>query len=139
MAKSGGSSRSGRGGGSLASAPGGAADMAAIDAEFGETNVRANAGIAPTGRAPRGQGQEYADRRAIASQIDTLQNRIANLQQSTSVVATRRNRFNLARNRSKLAELRQTLSASVQLANGPGDWGFKRTLIRDFIDSTRGT
>ena len=153
MAKSSGGSRGGRGGGSTSSyttesgqtytAGVGGVTQADVDAirelDGANTNVRASAGIAPTGRAPRGQGQAYADRRAIASRIDTIQNRIQSLQSSVAnTKSTRRTRFNLGRNQATLSELRRTLPVTVAIANGPGDWSAKRSLINDLLNSIQG-
>lgn len=114
------------------------AESDAWDAARGGSN-KVGDSIRPTGKAPRGMGQEYADRRAIANRLDTLQSRIAGLQGSLSTSKGQRDRrWGDTRNKAVVSNLRRTLSASSQIASGPGDWSFKRELINDLINSQQG-
>lgn len=93
------------------------------------------AGILPTGRAPRGKGQEYADRRAIVSRIETQAGYRAQLQGKLDRYRGQKNaRRDITYSRFRVIELDKAITAATGIAQGPGEWGFKRELINGVFD-----
>lgn len=89
----------------------------------------------PEGRAPRGQGAEYADRRAIVSRISTQIKYRSQLQATVDNYrgqVNQRRRITIAINR--IQELDKAIDASLAIADGPGDWNFKRELVNGIIE-----
>jgi len=96
--------------------------------------ARSSAGIRPKGRAARGQGGEYAARRAIADRLDTLDIQIARTQRT---LAGSRGQSKFRRRdtaaRTRLALLKKTRRDAGKIARTGADWIFKREMINAVI------
>lgn len=96
------------------------------------------AGIRPKGRAPRGQGGEYAARRQIADKLDTVQRDISyaqgNLNRSRGQSKYRR-RDTAARAKIQLLSKAQRDAAAVVRTGA--DWTFKRDMVNVIIGAAR--
>ena len=90
--------------------------------------------IRPSGRAPKGKGKEYADRRAIANKIDTQIRYKQNAQQGRdSYRGTKAGRRVDNYRQTRIQELSKSIDAALRIADAPGDWGFKRELIEGLL------
>jgi len=104
--------------------------------ELGGFGSSPTAGIRPTGRAPRGQGGEYAARRRIADRLDswtTRRDRAQTVLSQSRGQSRYRRRDSIARD--TVQQLSRAISAGHTIANTPGDWQFKDQLIRDVAAS----
>ena len=100
-----------------------------------DTNRGPSAGIRPKGRAPRGRGKEFAARRAIANKIEHHQAIRDGLQAKVNRYRGQANkRRDITYSKLRITELNKAIDVSAQIANGPGDWGFKRELVNGVFD-----
>lgn len=91
--------------------------------------------IRPTGRAPRGLGKEYADRRWIANKIDTQRNfRSDNQFQIDNYRGQKNRRGRISKARIRVTELTKAIDTTMAVADGPGEWAFKRELIDEVFN-----
>lgn len=95
----------------------------------------------PAGRAPKGKGEEYAQRRRIVRRIEThtkwRASAQAQLNQYRGQTSTRiRWRIDVARER--VLQLDKVIRASLLIANDPytADWGYKTELIDGIMGYT---
>jgi SPP1 gp7 family putative phage head morphogenesis protein len=98
--------------------------------------------LPPPGRAPRGRGQEYADRRAIVRMMQTQSNFESQLTATISRWrGTRRDATQISFAKNRVQQIRHTLNGAMEVARWPGklpeDWAFKREVIKDMIDVMR--
>ena len=99
-----------------------------------QSNRSAGAAIRPKGRAPRGQGGEYAARRSIAGRMDTLDIQVATLDRklaSSRGLAKHRRRDTAAVARRQL--LKKARSDSMKVLDTGADWTFKREMVNIII------
>ncbi len=90
--------------------------------------------ILPTGRAPRGQGQEYADRRWIHNAI-SVQSRYESQNRRTlnqSRGQSRRAGADWYR-RQRISILESAITAATNIALSDAEWGFKRDIVKDIF------
>ena len=89
----------------------------------------------PWGRAPRGQGQEYKDRRAIVSRINTQMRFRGQLQSKINRYRGQQNaRWDITHAQARVAELNKAIDAALTIAaDQSADWSFKRELIDDLM------
>lgn len=113
---------------------------AAMDEFFaGRGNLSPSAGIAPTGRAARGQGQEFADRRWIANKIDVLAANAGVLQAKINQYrGTKVDQYQISATKQRLSYIREVLSTAQGVARGGGDWADKRMIIEDIASTVVG-
>ena len=106
---------------------------AAMDEFFaGRGDHSPSAGIRPTGRAARGQGQEYEDRRWIANKIDVLAANAGVLQANISTYrGTKVDQYKISAKKERLSYIRQVMSTAQGVARSGGDWADKRLIIED--------
>ncbi len=91
----------------------------------------------PAGRAPRGKGPEYADRRAIANRISTQVKFRSQLQSKLNKYRGQKNRrYEMDIATTRVQELNKAINAALEVADGPGDWAFKRELVNGIIEYT---
>jgi len=91
--------------------------------------------LPPPGRAPRGMGQEYADRRAIAARIQTQMKFRGQLQSKLNRYRGQKNRrYEMDIATARVQELSKAIDNALQIADGPGDWEFKRELINGIFE-----
>lgn len=84
----------------------------------------------PEGRAPRGQGQEYADRRAIASKLQSQLRYKSQAQYKLDRYRGQKNKqWEMQVATARVQELSKAITAAIDVAEGPGDWRLKRDLI----------
>ena len=88
----------------------------------------------PEGRAPRGQGQEYNDRRWIISRIETQKRYRARLQNTIynyrgQVGRTRE----ITHAKQRIRELDKAIEAAMNIAVTDADWAFKREMVEGII------
>jgi SPP1 gp7 family putative phage head morphogenesis protein len=99
--------------------------------ELEEADTEAFAFIRPPeGRAPRGMGQEYADRRAIYNKLTTQSNYATQNQRYIDNYRGQRNqrrRYTQAVRRKQ--ELDKAISAALQFLEEDADWAFKREMV----------
>jgi SPP1 gp7 family putative phage head morphogenesis protein len=90
----------------------------------------------PPGRAPRGMGQEYADRRAIVKMIDRHSRYRSKLQDSIyNYRGTRRDASFISYARMRIQELDKAIATSIEVAHWEGGvWDFKRETIAEIFD-----
>ncbi|MCP4428887.1 MAG: hypothetical protein GY803_30760 [Chloroflexi bacterium] len=89
-------------------------------------------GIRPTGRAPRGKGGEFADRRWIANKLETEQRRLSQLRSSSRQYrGTKAGRRNESYRRARVQALGEGLRAAEGVARSGGAWMGKKELIAD--------
>lgn len=90
----------------------------------------------PPFRAPRGMGQEYADRRAIVSRIQTQMRHRSVLRDKISQYRGQANsRWDITHARARVEELDKAIEACLTMARDPSaDWNFKRELIESLLD-----
>lgn len=93
------------------------------------------AGIAPpSGRAPRGKGQEYEDRRWIVDKISTQRKFAAQNAAQLDRSRGQRNRsYDDSYRRARVTSLRAAIGTAIEVANSDADWGFKREIIGDIF------
>lgn len=94
--------------------------------------------IMPTGRAPRGEGAEYAARRALAKRFETNAQDITRQRQKLG--ATRGQARFVRRDtvaRERLQMLEKARQDAIAVARAPGSWVFKRDLINAILDTPR--
>ena len=88
----------------------------------------------PKGRAPRGQGQEYNDRRTIISKIETQKRYRARLQNTIynyrGQVGRRRE---ITHAKLRIQELDKAIEAAMNIAVTDADWAFKREMVEGII------
>lgn len=108
--------------------------LRAIDDEF-RAELEANPTtvrdiVWPKGRAPRGLGQEWKDRKAIVNNIEKHQRwRAANADFIANYRGQKNKRARFTRAQARNQELGPAISSALEIAKGPGDWSFKRELI----------
>jgi hypothetical protein len=91
--------------------------------------------LPPPGRAPRGMGGEYSDRRAIAARIRTQMKFKSQLENTLSRYRGQKNqRYNMDVAKGRIAELTKAIDTAFQIAEGPGDWAFKRELVTGIFE-----
>lgn len=91
--------------------------------------------LPPPGRAPRGMGGEYADRRAIAARINTQIKFRSQLQYKIDRYRGQKNRrYEMDIATARVQELSKAIDAAFQVADGPGDWAFKRELVSGIFE-----
>ena len=93
--------------------------------------------IQPRGRAPRGLGQEYKDRRGILSRIARGERTIQAGWTEAGRFSPRsqRGRYAASIARQRTQALRPAIDLSFQVAIGPGSWSQKRMLINEIMDN----
>ncbi len=113
---------------------------AAMDEFFtGRADYSPSSGIRPTGRAARGQGQEFADRRWIANKIDSLSANAGVLQGNIARYrGTKVDQFRISGQKERLSYIREVISTVQSVARGNGDWSDKRLVIEDIAASVVG-
>lgn len=107
----------------------------AFQQELDQIDTGGTSHIRPVGKAPRGLGKEYADRRAIANKIDNatyMSGRHELFIQNYRGQKNQRRRYTIAVQR-RMA-LDKAIETSMSVADGPGDWAFKRELINGIFD-----
>ena len=86
----------------------------------------------PAGRAPHGQGKEYAARRWIAGRIDSLNNRAGRLQYRVNDYRGQKNKaYEVARTQQRVKILRGISGQMIQIAESAADWDYKKELIKE--------
>ncbi|MCP4426615.1 MAG: hypothetical protein GY803_19145 [Chloroflexi bacterium] len=89
-------------------------------------------GIRPMGRAPRGKGKEFADRRWIANRLETEQRRLAYLRSKVrGYRGTKVGRRVHTHRQARVRALSEGLAAAEAVAHSGGGWVGKRVLIND--------
>ena len=90
----------------------------------------------PPGRAPRGMGQEYADRRAIVRMIDRHYGYRTKLQNSISDYrGTRRDAGFISYAQMRIQEINDGIKMALEVAQWEGGvWDFKRETITEIFD-----
>lgn len=113
---------------------------AAMDEFFaGRGDHSPSAGIRPTGRAARGQGQEFADRRWIANKIDALAANAGVLQSNIAQYrGTKIDQYRISGQKERLRYIREVISTAQGVARGGGDWSDKRMIIEDIASAVVG-
>jgi len=80
-------------------------------------------------------GQEYADRRAIAARIQTQMKFRGQLQSKLNRYRGQKNRrYEMDIATARVQELSKAIDNALQIADGPGDWEFKRELINGIFE-----
>lgn len=91
--------------------------------------------LPPPGRAPRGAGGEYSDRRAIAGRIRTQIKFRGQLQHKLDRYRGQKNRrYEMDIATARVQELTKAIDTALQVADGPGDWAFKRELVNGVFE-----
>lgn len=124
---------------------GGTASDRAFIAELEADSAAAGSslsGLIPEGRAPRGQGAEYAERRRAAKRIRQMENNLGKLQRTSANYRGQRNgRYAETVRQARAGQLRDGLSSIYKLMEGGGDWAFKAEMangIADYITAFNG-
>lgn len=92
-----------------------------------------SAGIAPPpGRAPRGMGGEYADRRWIANKLEVENGRLGNIRASmTTYRGTKSGLRTQTYRKARVDALSTAVSQARAIADTSAEWSFKRAMIND--------
>ena len=89
----------------------------------------------PAGRAPRGMGQEYADRRAIVNKIRTQEKYLSIAQDKIANYRGQRNRqWEISVAETRAQELKKAIQAATEIANSNAEWGYKREMVDAIIE-----
>lgn len=96
-------------------------------------------GIAPpSGRAPRGSGAEYADRRWIDNAITTQDNYLSKVRASLQTSRGEKNRrWQRSYETQRIQILEDAISQARTFAQSEADWGFKREVVKEILDYGR--
>lgn len=108
---------------------------AADDFVKGLKDSSPTAGLRPTGRATKGQGQEFKDRRWIANKIE-VQSRYRQKLRDTlnDYRGTKAGQWEASYARERVNILTKTIDAALQIANDPAaDWSFKREMVNELF------
>lgn len=95
----------------------------------------------PSGRAPRGRGEEYNQRRRIVSRIQTQMKYRSQAEQQLQQYrgqTSHRLRWRIDVAKTRVQQLNKSITAMLDIAGDPlaEDWGFKSELIDGIIDYT---
>lgn len=90
--------------------------------------------IAPAGRAPRGQGAEYATRRKVAARIRRAQRSIQGAQNELDRPQSRGRNVYRSQLNTRKNILNAGVNASLQTAFSGADWSLKSELISGIMD-----
>jgi hypothetical protein len=89
----------------------------------------------PAGRAPRGMGQEYADRRAIVNKLTTQERYLGMAQRELDNYRGQRNRqWEISVAETRVQELKKAIQAATEIANSNAEWGYKREMVDAIIE-----
>ncbi len=89
----------------------------------------------PEGRAPRGMGQEYADRRWIANSLGKAQKYRGTAQNKLESYRGQRNRaWEISVAQTRVAELTKAINASLDIVDTNADWAFKRDMVSAIME-----
>lgn len=89
----------------------------------------------PEGRAPRGMGQEYADRRWIVNSLQKAQRYRGTAESKLATYRGQRNRaWEISVAQSRIAELNKAINASLDIVATEADWAFKRDMVSAIME-----
>ena len=91
-----------------------------------------------TGRAPRGKGKEWQDRRWIAKRIGTHEKFRSQITFDAPGKSKSQRDLVYQRASARKAQLSKAIDAAYTIGAGPGDWSFKKELIKGIFDATAG-